>query len=120
MSTFGLTTTLTTDVTRQLYHFDDHSPGIESETDASGKTISHYRAMQLDAVGFKVTNAQITLLEPLRLCHLGTRFGAAAYEVCTAIPPLVLGLNVLKKLRVYIASKERVLYFTLADVVDQR
>jgi hypothetical protein len=76
--------------------------------------------MQLDAVGFKVINAQITLRDPLtNRCHLGTRFGAAAYEGCIGNPPLALGLNVLKKLHVYIATKEKVLYFTLTDVVDQ-
>jgi len=119
-STFQATTTLTTDVTRKLYDFDNNSPDVESEIDASGKTIAHYRAMQLDAVGFKIVNAQITLSDPRSgNCHLGTRFGAAAYEGCFANPPLALGLNVLKKLHVYIATKEKILYLTLADISDQ-
>jgi hypothetical protein len=121
LSTWQATTTLSTDVTKKLYNFDSHSPDVESETDTTGKTIARYRAMQLDAVGFKVVNAHITLIDPRTgHCHLGTRFGAAAYDNCEASPPLRLGLNVLTKLHIYIAPKEKVLYLTLAGVVDQR
>ena len=107
-------------MTRKLYDFDSNSPDVESEIDPSGKTTAHYRAMQLDGVGFKVVNAQITLSAPRsNNCHLSTRFGAASYEGCITNPPLALGLNVLKQLHVYIASKEKVLYLTLADISDQ-
>jgi hypothetical protein len=37
-----------------------------------------------------------------------------------ANPPLAMGVNVLRKLHVYIATKEKNLYFTLSDVVDQQ
>jgi hypothetical protein len=87
LSTWQATTTLSTDVTKKLYDFDSHSPDVESETDTAGKTIAHYRAMQLDAVGFKVVNAHITLIDPrIGHCHLGTRFGAAAYDNCEGSP----------------------------------
>jgi hypothetical protein len=120
LSTWQSTTTLSTDVTRKLYNFDSHSPDVESEIDAAGKPIAHYRAMQLDAVGFKVVNAHITLIDPrIGNCHLGTRFGAAAYD-CEGSPPLTLGLDVLTKLHIYVATKEKVLYFTPAEATDQR
>jgi hypothetical protein len=120
LSTWQSTTTLSTDVTRKLYNFDSHSPDVESETDTAGKTMAHYRAMELDAVGFKVVNAHITLIDPrIGNCHLGTRFDAAAYD-CEGSPPLRLGLNVLTRLHIYLATKEKVLYFTPAEATGQR
>jgi predicted aspartyl protease len=120
LSTFQSMTTLSTDVTKKLYNFDSHSPDVESETDSAGKTITHYRSMQIDAIGFKIVNAHITLIDPRTNCHLGTRFGAAAYDNCIGSFPLMLGLNVLTKLHIYLATKEKVLYLTSAEVVSQR
>ncbi len=112
-------TTLSTEVTKRLYAFDASSPDIESETDTSGYTTSHYRAMKLSAQGLDVINANIKLLEPPGLgCVLTNRSGVAAYDGCYGRHPLQLGLSVLSKLHVYIATKEKVLYFTPAVVAD--
>jgi hypothetical protein len=120
LGTFQLTTTLATDVTKKVYGFDETSKDVELELDASGRTVSQYRAMQLDAVGFKIVNAQITLGKPRgNSCRIGMRDGAVAYENCEGNPPLALGLNVLRKLHVYIATKEKVLYLTPADATNQ-
>jgi Aspartyl protease len=122
LTTANATTSLSTDVTKTLYGFDASSPDIESETDAAGRVISHYRAMRLSAQGLDVINANIMLVEPRGVgagCTLTRRSGAAAYEGCYGAHPLHLGLSVLSKLHVYIAIKEKVLYFTPAVVGDQ-
>jgi hypothetical protein len=114
-------TTLNTDVTRRLFNFDDTSPGVESETDGAGRTIAHYRAMQLSAEGLSVVNANVRLIQRSgATCRISSRFGSTGYEdECMGIHPLNLGLNVLKKLHIYIATKEKVLYFTPAIIADQ-
>lgn len=119
LSTASLTTSLTTDLTKKLYGFDEHSAGIESESDGSGAPAAHYRAMMLKAAGLNVANARIKLLTSHSLCLLRTtdpRERGTSYEECIgAYPPLKLGLNVLRQLHFYLATKEKVLYFTPAD-----
>lgn len=110
------TTTLSTDVTRKLFNFDKNSPDMESETDPAGRTTVHYRAMKLSGEGLQIINAHITLIDrPQSACRLGSEAGAAAYDGCFGVHPLQLGRNVLAKLRIYIATKEKVLYFTPAE-----
>jgi hypothetical protein len=117
LGTGNVTTTLSTDVTRKLFGFDSHSSDIETETDATGATTARYRAMKLSGEGIQIVNAHIMLIDrpPHDYCSLGSSAGAAAYEGCLGVHPLKLGLNVLKKLHLYIATKEKVLYFTPAD-----
>jgi hypothetical protein len=90
---------------------------VETEADAAGSTTAYYRAMKLRGEGIQIINAHITLIDRPQndYCHLGSRSGAVAYEGCYGVHPLQLGRNVLKKLRIYIATKEKVLYFTPAD-----
>jgi hypothetical protein len=114
LATGNKTTSLSTDVTRRLYNFDSRSSDIEKETDTAGGTTAYYRAMKLSGEGIQIINAHITLVDrPSNdFCKLGSRSGAAAYEGCFGVHPLRLGLNVLTKLHLYIATKEKVLYFT--------
>jgi hypothetical protein len=107
--TGNLMTTLSTGATRKYYHFDEHSPDVQTEI--NGK--STYRAMKLSGDGIEIINARIRLVDgPTELhCHLTGRLGAASYEGCN-VYPLNLGLDVLKQLHIYIATKEKVLYFT--------
>jgi hypothetical protein len=113
-------TTLSTDATHKLYNFDKDSPDVEVETDAAGRTTAHYRAMKLSAEGLEIINAHIRLIDrpTMSSCYLSTRFGAASYDGCFGVHPLQLGRDVLTKLRIYIATKEKVLYFTRAGVFD--
>jgi hypothetical protein len=121
LATGNATTSLSTDVTRKLYNFDSHSPDVETETDAAGRTTAHYRAMKLSGQGIQIINAHILLVDrpPNDACQLTSRSGAAAYEGCFGAHPLQLGQNVLSKLHIYIATKEKVLYFTPATSADQ-
>jgi Aspartyl protease len=120
LGTANSTTTLSTDATKKLYNFDSHSSGVETETDAAGGTTAHYRAMKLSGEGIQIVNAHVTLIDRPKndYCHLGSRSGAAAYDDCFGIHPLQLGRNVLTKLHIYIATKEKLLYFTPADAAD--
>jgi len=114
LATGRTTTSLSTAVTRKLFDFDGNSADVEKETDSSGHTTSSYRAMKLSGEGIQIINAHIVLVDHARddQCSLGSRAGAAAYEGCYGVHPLQLGLNVLSKLRLYIATKEKLLYFT--------
>lgn len=121
LATGEVSTTLSTDATKKLYNFDKNSPDIQTETDGAGRTLAHYRAMNLSGEGIQIINAQITLIDRPQndSCHLSSRSGAAAYDGCFGIHPLQLGRSLLAKLRVYIATKEKMLYFTRADAVEE-
>jgi len=115
----GSTTRLKTDVSKALYGFDEHSPGIRSDTSDSGRTVNHYRAMKMTLPGLSVTNADVQLVPGLdNRCGLSKDSGpeySATYKNCFGNPPLTLGLDVLRHLRLYFATEEHVLYVTEAD-----
>jgi hypothetical protein len=115
----GSTTRLKTDVSKELYGFDEHSSGIRSDTSDSGKTVNHYRAMKMTLPGLSVTNADVQLVAGLdKNCDLSANSGpehSAAYRNCFGNPPLTLGLDVLQHLRLYFATEEHILYVTAAD-----
>ncbi len=116
LATSNAMTTLRTDATRKLFNFDSHSDDIETESDKAGHIVSHYRAMKLSGEGLDIINARISLIDPpTAACHLSSRQGAASYEGCFGVHPLQLGQNVVSKLHFFIATKEKMLYFTLAD-----
>jgi Aspartyl protease len=122
ISTATPVTTVGTDVTRKLFGFDETSPGIEAETDGAEHTVTHYRSMVLTGSGITITNAKIRLApRPLGLrgdsragCALMTHGsgGVAYYDRCHEEAPLSLGLDVLRRLHLYFAVRERVLYFS--------
>jgi len=105
---------LRTDASKALYGFDEHSPTVKTRTGASGGDPTHFQAMSLTAKGLTVMNADIELRHADCGFRRSTRNGAAGYEKCLGLFPLDLGLNVLKKLHLYLATKERKLYFTAA------
>jgi hypothetical protein len=119
LATGNASTTLTTDVTKRLYGFDEHSEDIETDKEVGGRTRSHYRAMALTTPGLNVTNSKVELVPRPDLCHLDTGWGrdaVAQYSGCMGSEaPLHLGMNVLEKLHLYVATKESVVYFSAAD-----
>jgi hypothetical protein len=118
-------TRLSTDVTKRLYGFDTSSPGIETEpSPRGGEPESHFRAMQLTAPGMTVRNSRIRLVPaPAKMradiqCTLqfsGRRGGGVGYSGCENRYPMNLGRNVLTQMRFYFATKEKKIYFTLAN-----
>jgi hypothetical protein len=74
--------------------------------------------MKMTAQGLSVTNADVELTPGNKNCHISLNTGpqhAAGYENCYGSPPLALGMDVLRHLRIYIATKEHMLYITAAD-----
>ena len=116
ISTTSSGASLPTEVTRRLYGFDETSPGVESTTDQDGHTVAHYRAMSISGDGLSVKNARIELRTTKSHevpCSLTTMQGPARYEGCLGgEAPLLIGLDVVRHLHLYFATKERVLYFS--------
>ena len=121
LATSSPMTILHTDASRRLYNFDSHSTDIETETDAAGRTTAHYRAMKLSGEGIEIINARIQLVDPSpnTTCSLSSRSGAASYDGCFGAHPLRLGQNVIGKLHIYIATREKMLYFTPASPTEE-
>ena len=116
LATSNGVTTLRTDATRRLFNFDSHSTDVESEADPNGNTTAHFRAMKLSGEGLDIINARISLIDPPTAgCHLSSHQGAASYDDCFGVHPLALGQDVVSKLHFYIATKEKMLYFTPAN-----
>ena len=119
----GSTTRLKTDVSKAVYGFDEHSIGIRHEASNSGKTVNHYRAMKMTLPGLSVANADVELVPGLaKSCNLSTNSGpehSANYQTCFGNPPLTVGLDVLKHLRLYFATAEHIVYVTEADATRE-
>jgi predicted aspartyl protease len=115
ISTGNLQTTLSADVERKLFK-DASDPSADGDdTGGSGVAGGSYRLMQITANGLKVINAQVVLVDSKGPdCKLTTIDGASAYTGCFGAYPLKLGFSVLSNLHLYLATKERVLYFTAA------
>jgi hypothetical protein len=119
LATGSAITSLYTDASRELYGFDEKSSGLEVIPGADGKQTMQYVAMQLSAPGLSAINVRVNLNPSHNPdCTLGKLPGTkddSGYTNCYGIYPLKLGLNVLKKLHLYLATKENMLYFTAAD-----
>jgi hypothetical protein len=121
LSTSG--TMLKTDVSKALYGFDENSSDIRRDTSDSGKVVNHYRAMRMTLPGLSVSNTDVQLVAGLnKKCELSRSAGpdhSATYTKCFGNPPLSLGLNIVRRLRLYFATEERVLYVTTADAARE-
>ncbi|MGC3982294.1 MAG: hypothetical protein QM808_13655 [Steroidobacteraceae bacterium] len=120
LSTVAATTILNTDASKTLFGFDEKSDGVVSESNAAGDTVSHYQAMALTTDGLEIMNAKIKLSAPsLKYCRFNEAADkeskAAGYSSCSGIYPLSLGMNVLQKMHLYFAMREKVMYFTAAE-----
>jgi hypothetical protein len=104
-------------VTRQFFGFDRDSPGITTETYGNGSEVASYRAMGLTAKGLAMKNVKIRLQNDLKSdCHPTTsnrNTNAIGFD-CWNRAPLSIGTDMLKRLRIYIATKEGKIYFTRA------
>lgn len=103
------TTGLRKDVAKRLYGFDTGPAGSPDR----------YIAMSMTTPGLTAYNVRVSLETPSRLdrgCTLTTAAGVASFRRdCTGVYPLEIGRNVLRSLRLYFATKEKVLYVTAAD-----
>jgi hypothetical protein len=114
LTTGSAETTLSTDVTKRVYGFDKDSSGIESVIDGNGRKIAQYRAMKLTAEGLTLTDEKVRLIDqPNTTCHLARKGDVIGYTGCLYRYPLRLGSDVLKRLHVYIATQDNVMYYTV-------
>ena len=118
LSTGSIETTLLTDASRQVFGFDDQSPGMESEDELQGGSHLAYHAMTFSANGFGAMDTKIKLgVTPVRDCKLTAGFISTmlGYRNCVGLFPVSVGRNVLEHFDVYVATKERVLYLASAE-----
>lgn len=106
-------------VTSKFFGFDRDSDGIARETREDGSEIASYRAMGLTARGLRVSNVRVRLRDdrnsPCKPTDWGRPSRAIGFTGCFSTAPLSLGTDLLQKLRIYIASKERKIYFTRVE-----
>jgi hypothetical protein len=101
--------------TERYFGFKATAPELDHETLPNGQRAA-FRAMSLTAEGVAISNARIRLYErPDKLCKLErNKSNAIAYGNCFNTTPFALGTDVLRKLRVIIASKQDNIYVTAA------
>jgi hypothetical protein len=101
---------------QKLFGLDLPSP----DSDAT----SRQQFMELTTSGLSVMNAQVEInsysTDRCRLLSATRADRAAGYSSCNNVFPLRLGLNVLSKMRIYIATKENMFYFTASDTTRAR
>jgi hypothetical protein len=117
--TQGRTSVLSEAVTKRFFGFDRNSDGITRQDNGNGGETASYRAMGLTARGLAMKNVAIRLKEDVKSSCVpssserNTR--AIGFNGCFNIAPLSIGTDLLRKLRIYIASKEGKIYFTRTE-----
>ena len=118
LSTQSVVSTIDSEVTLKVYGFDEHSPEVLPDKSPGAEKTS-FRAMSLTAPGLSINNARIKLVHRTGTCSQQTRttnrVPAIGYSDCPGSFPLYLGRNVLEKLRIYVATKDKMIYFSRAD-----
>ena len=119
LDTGATRTNLNLNVARRTFRIDTSAPDVEKVGDLkeSSFTADVYqkRFKELAVDGVIVTNPMITLLpDMMNVTSEPRRTGSLIREADLGLPQLILGMSVLSKLHVYIASKELKLYITAA------
>jgi hypothetical protein len=110
------------EVTQKYFGFDENSPGIETEAQAHGPNLQSFRAMALTAKELEITDAKVVISHWNRPCHPDRNVRGLPGISCPEIfnlTPFAIGTDLLKKLRVYIAARDRVIFFTRVDQSGQ-
>lgn len=112
LSTQSSRTQIDTKVTREAFGFDETSPGIQRDGNGGGE----YRAMSLRMPGFDIKDVPVRLRDSGSDCGIRQRIDSGSkaygYGSCLLIYPMRLGRDVLQRMRLYVALKERKVYFT--------
>jgi hypothetical protein len=123
ISTRNPETYMSTDVSRKVFGFDEHSPDVQVRADANGQPQAYFRAMTLTSGDLKLSDVMIRLGPAVRDCRLSSTgmFGQVAEfkgrddYLCYGVYPLVLGTQAIEHLRLYFAPRQRTIYFTAAQ-----
>jgi hypothetical protein len=118
LNTAGPRSRLSEAVARSHFRFDRKSPGLLPDQAGAGPQILGYRRMALTAKGLSLPDVPIHLYDDSRRnCRPvqgSTQTGAIGFANCFGVVPFEIGGDLLRQLRIYIASKERKIYFTRA------
>ncbi len=117
------TTSLAEAVSRKVYGFDRRSPDVKWMRIGGSTSEPYFMAMKVTTEGFYVTNANVLLRSTWDRCKVTLRkapYEAVGFNGCINVYPLVLGLDVLKELRLYFATKESMLYLTSAKTQGEQ
>lgn len=109
---------ITTNVTKSLFGFDASAPDVETVAGADGTSQHQFVAMSLTSGNLSAINTRVRLGKSSNSgCYLntGSESKAADYTNCLGLHPLVIGRNILSRLRLYFAPKEKKVYYTVAD-----
>jgi hypothetical protein len=109
-------TRLDENVTRRYFGFDSTSPGIEKLPATDGGEEASFKAMSLTAEGLNIRNTRVRLKQgnKCRLTSSGVQSRAIGYTDCLNTVPMALGTDLLKQLRIFIASKKGKIYISKA------
>lgn len=105
----------------QLFDIDETSPGIEKIPGATTNSFIRYqyRFKQLSFGAIRVSNPVIAILPDAGERALHTEAfrwaGDPAFGPTIDVRPVLLGLNILRKLHLYIAYSEQTIYVTAAE-----
>lgn len=116
LATTVQTTSIDALTAKVVYGIAEGGNEVQKETFSNGYSINYIRAMALSTDGLQLMNTRVNL-RPAGACKVRYtgKNSVAHYENCLNTVPLQIGLNVLSKLHLYIATKEKMLYFTTAD-----
>lgn len=128
LNTSGRRSVLTTRVSREFFGFDEDSPEIHKEVVGAGSEVISFHAMSLTSKGLNIRNTPIALrsgdpcaVERAARAPTGSHISAKrdsrsiGYSECLSKTPLAIGTDLLKKLRIYVGSKEKAIYFQSAE-----
>jgi Aspartyl protease len=123
ISTTNADTTMSTDVSRQIFGFDERSPQVQLQMDAQGHSHGYFRSMALTSGDLQFPSLPVRLTPAHRDCTLASSgiFGDVAEfkgrgdHLCFGTYPLVLGRSAIEHMRLYFATRDKMLYFAPAD-----
>jgi len=116
MSTIAAISTLEEDAAKSMLGLDRATAGVDANVDSDG--CSFCRSITLKAQGLEIHNARVKIVNSqVKNCQLNVprREAVAASYSCIGLFPLRLGVNVLSRLHLYDAIREKKLYFTVAN-----
>jgi hypothetical protein len=117
LNTGSRISTISEKVSRQYFGFGRDSPGVVRDEQTFVNAMS-YREMALTAKTLSMKDVRIYLYDDTSSDCLPATTDRASRAIgfhdCFNVSPVSLGTDLLKRLRIYIAPKERKIYFTRA------
>ncbi len=114
MDSGAYSSTLDLAIAKGRYDVDVDAPGVEKAGEvAPGRPIYRHRFKTLTLEGITISNPLMRLI-PNMLPEEQVTGTRVIRDHGSTLPPVIIGMNILSKLHVYIAMKERKLYITPA------